>query len=205
MRIYYPDEIEQGTDAWHEIRRGKITGSKFATVLAHGKAGKSDPSVMRRKYMLTLISDRMGGAPSEGYSNRHMERGKVMEADALRLYHALHAEPERIGFVERDEDIGCSPDAFVGNDGMVQVKTALPDIQLERVLKPALPSEHVCQVQGELWVCEREWSDFVSYWPGLPLMVVRVYRDEKAIKSIELGCVMFLNEMNELMTKLEAA
>lgn len=203
MKIYW--DIEQGTDAWHELRRGKITASKFATVLANGRGGKGDPSITRRKYMLTLISDRIGGAPADGYSNRHMERGKAMEADALQLYHALHAEPIRVGFVERDEYVGCSPDAFVSADGMVQVKTAQPDIQLERVLNPALPPEHVCQVQGELWVCEREWSDFVSYWPGLPLMVVRVYRDEKAIKSIELGVEMFLNEMHELMARLEAA
>jgi hypothetical protein len=203
VKVYY--DIEQNTDEWYELRRGKVTGSKFATVLAHGKGGKGDPSVMRRKYMLTLISDRIGGAPSDSYSNRQMERGKEMEAEALTLYHALHAEPTRVGFVERNDDIGCSPDAFVGENGMVQVKTAQPDIQLERVLKPELPAEHICQVQGELWVCEREWSDFVSYWPGLPLMVVRVYRDEVKIKSIELGCEMFLNEMHELMARLEAA
>lgn len=202
MKIY---DMPQGSEEWLAIRRGKVTASKFATVLANGRGGKGDPSVTRRKYMLTLISDRIGGAPSDGYSNRHMERGKDMEAEALKLYHALHAPPIRVGFVERNDDVGCSPDAFVGDAGMVQVKTALPDIQLERVLKPALPSEHVCQVQGELWVCEREWSDFVSYWPGLPLMVVRVYRDETAIKSIEFGVEMFLNEMHELMQQLEAA
>lgn len=203
MEIFW--DIEQGTEEWHELRRGIVTASEFSTVLAHGKGGKGTPSVTRRKYMLTLISDRIGGAPSDGYSNRQMERGKAMEADALRLYHALHAEPTRVGFVKRNDDVGCSPDAFVGDSGMVQVKTAEPAIQLERVLKPALPAEHVCQVQGELWVCEREWSDFVSYWPGLPLMVTRVYRDETQIKSIELGVEMFLNEMQELMAQLEAA
>ena len=203
MKIHW--DIEQSTDAWYAIRRGKVTGSKFATVLAHGRGGKTDPSITRRQYMLTLISDRMGGAPSDSYQSRAMARGKDMEAEALQLYHALHGPPIRVGFVERNDDVGCSPDAFVGDVGMVQVKTAEPCIQLERVLKPALPAEHVCQVQGELWVCEREWSDFVSYWPGLPLMVTRVYRDELAIKSIELGVELFLNEMQELMAQLEAA
>jgi predicted phage-related endonuclease len=202
MEIFWT--LEQGTPEWHALRRGVVTASEFSTVLAQGRK-KGDPSVTRRKYMLTLISDRIGGAPADSYSNHHMERGKSMEAEALQLYHALHAEPIRVGFVKRNADVGCSPDAFVGEPGMVQVKTALPAIQLERVLKPELPAEYVCQVQGELWVCEREWSDFVSYWPGLPLMVVRVYRDEKAIKSIELGVEMFLNEMAELMQRLEAA
>jgi hypothetical protein len=203
MKIYL--DIEQNTPEWYDLRRGLVTASEFSTVLANGKGGKGDPSKTRRKYMLTLISDRIGGAPADGYSNHHMERGKVMEADALRLYHALHAPPTRVGFVKRNDDVGCSPDAFVGTKGMVQVKTALPAIQLERVLKPELPAEHACQVQGELWVCEREWSDFVSYWPGLPLMVQRVYRDEIKIKSIELGVEVFLNEMQELMQQLEEA
>ncbi len=203
MEIFW--DVQQNTDEWYALRRGMVTASEFSTVLAHGKNGKGSPSVTRRKYMLTLISDRIGGAPSDGYSNRQMERGKVMEADALQLYHALHAEPTRVGFVKRNDDVGCSPDAFVGSEGMVQVKTAEPAIQLERVLKPELPAEHLIQVQGEMWVCERAWSDFVSYWPGLPLMVVRVYRDETAIKSIELGVELFLNEMQELMARLEAA
>lgn len=202
MEIFW--DIEQNTEAWYDLRRGMVTASEFSTVLAQGRK-RGDPSVERRKYMLTLISDRMGGAPADNYSNRYMERGKALEGDALTLYHALHAEPTRVGFVKRNDDVGCSPDAFVGDAGMVQIKTAAPSIQLERVLKPELPAEYVCQVQGELWVCEREWSDFVSYWPGLPLMVVRVHRDEKAIKSIELGVEMFLNEMRELMARLEAA
>jgi hypothetical protein len=200
-------DIEQSTPEWYAIRRGLVTASKFGTVLAHGTGGKADPSKTRRQYMLNLISERIGGEPADGYTNRHMERGKAMEQDALNLYALMHdVELERIGFVKANENVGCSPDAFaIGVNGMAQVKTAEPHIQLERVLKPELPKEHVAQVQGELWVCEREWNDFVSYWPGLPLMVTRVYRDEVKIKSIELGIEMFLNEMYELMTRLKAA
>jgi hypothetical protein len=198
-------DIEQNTPEWYAIRRGVVTASQFATVLAHGRK-KGDPSVMRRKYMLTLISDRMGGAPAESYSNHHMERGKAMEQEALDLYALMRdVEPERIGFVKHNDNVGCSPDAFVLNNGMAQVKTALPDIQLDRLLKNEVPLEYTCQLQGELWVCERDWTDFISYWPGLPLFVQRVYRDATAIKSIELGVEIFLNEMEELMSQLEAA
>jgi hypothetical protein len=199
-------DCEQGSEEWYALRRGVITASEFHTVLAHGKGGKGDPSVTRRKYMLTLISDRIGGAPADSYSNGHMERGKAMEREALDLYAFMRdVTPQPVGFVKNGDDVGCSPDSFVGINGLVQVKTALPAIQLERVLKKEIPTEHIPQIQGELWVCEREWSDFVSYWPGLPLMVVRAYRDEVKIKSIELGVEMFRNEMNELMQQLEAA
>jgi hypothetical protein len=77
-------------------------------------------------------------------------------------------------------------------------------LQIELLLDGNVPSEHEAQLQGQLWVAEREWVDFVSYWPGLDLFVKRVYRDETKIKSIELGVEMFLSEMLEVMAKLEA-
>ena len=47
-----------------------------------------------------------------------------------------------------------------------------------------LPPEHKAQVQGSMWVAERELWDFVSYWPKLPLFVKRVYRDNGYIATL---------------------
>lgn len=206
MRRQYFYDVMQGSHAWLELRRGVVTASELHCVLANGKKGKDDPSKTRRKYMLTLIADRLGGQMAESYSNAHMERGKALEAEALAAYaFSRDVDPELVGFVKMGDDVGCSPDALIGENGMVQIKTALPHLQLERLLAPEFAGEHIAQIQGELWVCDREWSDLVSYWPGLPLVVNRVYRDEAKIKSIELGVMMFLNEMQELMNQLKAA
>jgi hypothetical protein len=196
---------EQNSAEWHQCRMGIPTASEFATVLMQGKK-KGEPSVTRRKYLLTLIGERLTGNPSgELYTNRHMERGHAMEPEARRLYcFAKDVEPQQVGFIRNGEK-GASPDSLVGNDGMLEIKTKLPHLQLELLLSKEVPKEHEAQLQGQLWVAEREWVDFVSYWPGLEPFIKRVYRDEIAIKSIELGVEMFLNEMHELMARLEAA
>ena len=196
---------EQGTPEWHACRMGIPTASEFATVLMHGRK-KGEPSATRRKYMLTLIGERMTGKVVDGYANANMLRGKEHEPEARALYRAMNydIDTRQVGFV-RDGEKGCSPDLLVGNDGMAEFKSNQPHILLEMHLQNEVPAEHTPQLQGNLWVAQREWIDFMSYWPGLPPFVRRVYRDETQIKSIALGVEMFLNEMHELMTKLEAA
>jgi hypothetical protein len=76
-------------------------------------------------------------------------------------------------------------------------------LQLECLLADKLPSEHVAQVQGALWVAEREWIDFCSYWPKLPLFVKRVYRDEDYIKNLAAEVARFNSEMLELIEKIQ--
>lgn len=193
---------EQGTPEWFACRMGIPTASEFATVLMQGQK-KGEPSKTRRKYMLTLIGERLTGKPSESYSNANMQRGKEHEPEARRLYQFIRdEETTQVGFI-RNGDKGCSPDLLAGNNGMTEFKSNQPHILLELHLADEVPKEHECQLQGGLWVAEREWIDFMSYWPGLDPFIKRVYRDEKAIKSIELGVEIFNNELHELMAKLE--
>jgi hypothetical protein len=50
-----------------------------------------------------------------------------------------------------------------------------------------------------LWVAEREWIDFVSYWPKLPLFVTRTYRDEEYIAKLAAAVDQFNAELAELV------
>lgn len=188
---------DQGTDEWLRCRLGIPTASKFSAVLAKGE-GKT-----RRRYMLDLAGELLTQEPAESFSNLHMERGKIMEDEARNLYQFMtDAEVDRVGFV-RNGIKGCSPDSLIGDAGMVEIKTKLPALQLECLLADKLPSEHVAQVQGALWVCEREWIDFVSYWPKLPLFVKRVHRDEDYIKNLAAEVDRFNNELLELIEKIQ--
>lgn len=194
-------DCEQGSDEWLQARLGIPTASEFATVLANGRGGA--PSKTRRTYMLKLIGERMTGEPMDRFSNGHMERGHEMEADAANLYAFMHdVEPVEVGFI-RNGERGCSPDRLVGNDGVAEIKSKLPHLQLDVLLRDELPAEHKPQVQGEIWLSERDWCDFVSYWPGLPLFVKRVYRDDEYIKKLEAGVDQFLEEMETLQSQIE--
>ena len=193
-------DCEQCSPEWYQARLGLVTASEFATVMAKGKNGGE--SRQRRTYMLKLIGEILTGEPSESYTNAHMERGKLMEEEA-RNYYAFMAdiEPQHVGFLKRGRT-GCSPDSFIGSDGMHEIKTKLPHLHIDVMLADQLPPEHKAQCQGGLWVAEREWIDFQSYWPRLPPFIKRVYRDETYIKTLEQAVRDFIEEMDDLMQRV---
>lgn len=197
-------DVAQGTPEWKAARAGMPTASAFKDALAKGE-GKT-----RRTYMLKLIGERLTGELSEGYSNGHMERGHEYEPDARDAY-AWHAdvEPVQVGFVVNDGlidlgPVGYSPDSLIGSDGCLEIKTKLPHLQCELLLSDRIPPEHMKQVQGGIWVAEREWCDFVSYWPGLPTFIKRAYRDEKVIAELKTGLTDFYAEMLELERQIRS-
>lgn len=192
-------DVVQGSPEWFAARAGIPTASMFSAILAKGE-GKT-----RRTYMYKLLGERLTGEPAENYTNAHMERGKEMEDTARNTYALIHnVDPVRIGFV-RNGRVGASPDAFIDNNGLSEFKTKLPHLLLEILMTGEMPSEHVAQVQGQLWIAEREWCDFVAYWPKLKIFVKRVYRDEKYIASLSASVHRFCEELDELQGKYEAA
>lgn len=191
---------EQGSEEWFRARAGMPTASEFATVMASGRGGGD--SKTRRTYMLKLAGETLTGEPSESYTNAHMERGKVMEDEARRWYaFSRDVEPERVGFIVNGPK-GCSPDSLLGADGMVEIKTALPHILIEKLLKGEFSPEHKAQCQGALWVAEREWIDLVTYWPRLPPLVVRAQRDEVYIAGLSRAVDQFNEELAEMVEQV---
>lgn len=187
---------EQGTPEWFACRAGIPTASKFATVMAKGE-GKT-----RSEYMRKLAGEILTGEPSEQFSNIHTDRGNAMEDEARETYAFINdAEIQRVGFI-RNGNKGASPDSLVGTNGGLEIKTALPHIQIDRLERDRLPPEHKAQVQGNLWISEREWWDFVSYWPRLPVLTVRVYRDEDYIKTLSDEIDRFNDELAALVERI---
>jgi hypothetical protein len=156
--------------------------------------------------MIQLIAERLTTEPQEGFSNAVMQRGSEIEPYAREYYELLNDCPARqVGFVERNEDIGASPDSLVGEDGLLEIKCPLPTTHIRTLIDDNVPAEHKPQIQGQLWVCERQWCDFVSYDPRVrqkPYFCERVYRDEDYIKELHIKIQMFIDEMNALMKTL---
>jgi hypothetical protein len=193
-------ECEQGTEEWFRVRAGMPTASEFCTVMARGRGGGE--SKTRRTYMLKLAGEILTGQPMDHFSNHHMDRGKEMEAEARDLYAFMKdVDPQQVGFIING-DKGCSPDSLIDANGMAEIKTKLPHLQIDVLLNDGVPPEHKAQCQGALWVAEREWIDFVSYWPKLPLFVKRAYRDEDYIKTLAAAVDQFNDELAELVERI---
>lgn len=186
----------QGTEEWHLARAGVPTASKFATVMAKGE-GKT-----RSKYMRQLAGEIITGKPMESFSNAHTDRGHVMEPEARELYaFATDTAPEQVGFI-RNGPKGCSPDSLIGDNGMLEIKTKLPDLLIECLERDEFPSEHRAQCQGALWVAEREWIDIVVYWPEMPVFIKRAHRDEEYITKLSSEIDRFNDELAALVERI---
>ncbi|NKX16239.1 lambda exonuclease family protein [Brucella pseudogrignonensis] len=191
-------DMDQGGDEWFQARLGIPTASKFATVMAKGE-GKT-----RSEYMRKLAGEIITGEVTESFSNSHTERGKEMEDEARQTYAFINSvEPELVGFIRNGEK-GASPDSLIGVIGGLEIKTALPHIQIDRLERNRLPPEHKAQVQGNLWISDREWWDFVSYWPRLPMLCVRVFRDEDYIKTMSDEIDRFNDEKAALIERIRS-
>ena len=193
----------QNSPEWYAARLGIPTASRFKDVIAKGQG------LTRRKYLYTLAGERLTGEPAESYSNEAMERGHALEAEARERYaFQRDAEPQLVGFMRRkvgEHWIGASPDALLGEDGLLEIKTKAPHLQLECLDGGRLPPDHVAQVQGQLWVSGRQWADFVSYWPKLPLFVIRVERDDAYIATLSAEVMAFCEELEALTNKYRRA
>jgi hypothetical protein len=195
-------DVEQGTPEWFAARSGIPTASEFHTVLAKGRDGAA--SITRKKYLYQLAGEIITGAVADGYSNAHMERGKSMEAEARDAYDFLTNEPlTPIGFMsDAEKGAGCSPDSLVGNSGLLEIKTKLPALAIEAMLRGDFPPEHKAQCQGALWISERDWIDLAIYWPGLPLIRYRAIRDEEYIHDLANAVDRFNQELREVVARV---
>lgn len=195
--------MEQGTPEWHAARCGVITASEFDSVLAKGKAGA--PSKTRATYMRRKVGELITGQVDGGFGgNAHTERGHAMEPDARNLWaFTTGLEFEPVGFMRRGP-VGCSPDSLVGAEGLLEIKTKLPHLHLELLDDDAVPNEHTAQIQGQLWVSGRQWCEFVSYWPGLPIFIKRVQRDDTYIARLAIEVADFITEMNAYRASIQS-
>lgn len=171
-------DLEQGSLAWHGIRAGIPTSSNFSNIVTPlGKLSKS-----AEKYANKLVAEIYMKRPiTNDFISFDMERGKILEAQAADAYEMVTGEKTTLaGFITDDDGkYGCSPDRFVGDKGLVEIKCLKPENHMEFLLSGELSAEHKPQVQGQLLICtDREWVDWWIYHPDLPALRVRNYRDE---------------------------
>lgn len=203
-------ECEQNTPEWLQARLGIPTASAFDNIVSPdgspitGRGGKGD-SKTRRTYMMKLIGELITGEPKYEYENDHMRRGHVVEPEARDWYmFQTDTVAQKVGFVRNDLiGCGCSPDSLISSDGSLEIKSKLPHLQAEIILSGEVPREHNPQLQGQLWIMERDWVDFVSYCPKMPPFLKRVYRDDAFINSLAGAVMAFQLELGQLYRRVQ--
>lgn len=200
--------MEQRSESWLALRNGKITGTAFSDVMNF--TAKGEPGAGRKNLITRLAVERITGQQSENYQNAAMKRGIELEPIARSAYEIHTGEfVEEVAFVQHPkyEFVGVSPDGLLDGNGMVEFKC--PDSMhkhLSALLKAEHAQEYKWQLCGQLWVCERDWNDAVSYDPRFPehlrLAIHRVKRDEKMIYELEAQCLAVESEVQKTIDQL---
>ena len=193
--------IDQGSEEWLQLRAGKVTASNFSKVMAKG-AGKT-----RKGYLYQLAAEILTSAPIETFKNAAMEWGNECEPQARSMYEfSEDCEVEEVTFIHGMEGVGVSPDGLVGDNGLLEIKSPNTTTQIERYLSGKFPTTYNAQVQGQLWVAEREWCDFVSFDPRIDgkasYFKIRVDRDDYYIAELSKEVQIFINDLSEMLDKL---
>lgn len=198
--------MEQRTPEWFAKRLGLVTASRIADVMAKTKTGAS---ASRSGYMAQLITERLTGAPTEGYQSAAMEWGTEQEPVARAAYEAREGVlVDEVDFVRHPLlEAGASPDGLVGEDGCIEIKCPNTSTMLEYIETRSVPRKYLLQMQWQLACTGRNWCDFVAFDPRLPehlrLLVIRVPRDEAVIAEIAGEVGRFLTELRDRVEHLQ--
>lgn len=198
--------IPQGTKEWVKARLGKCTASRIADVIARTKSGYG---AGRANYMAELVAERLTDEQFATYTNAAMQWGVDTEPQARVAYEFMEGvKVELAGFVEHPNIAmaGASPDGFVGEDGLVEIKCPKTATHIETLLGGTVPGKYIVQMQWQMACTGRKWCDFVSFDPRMPesmsLFVKRVKRDDKQIAELSGEIVLFLEEVYKTVREL---
>lgn len=192
-------DVEQNTDYWFDLRKGKATSSNFSKVMANYGKPFGDPAI---KYAEKLALEIVTGVvdSSESYSNKYMDMGHEYEPVAVSRYEEETFNSTSNGGFFYKNRLGDSPDRNVGKKGCLEVKTVIPSTHFIRLKKGGYDTAYKWQIHGHMWLGDKEWCDFVSYCPFMPhnkqLYHYRVYRDEAYIDMLKSRFSLFFKEVD---------
>lgn len=198
--------ITQGSEQWFAQRLGKLTASRMADVLATTKSG---PSASRKNYLAQLVAERLTGQVAESFTNAAMAWGTDNEPLARAEYEILtDSSVDQVSFVDHPtiEWCGASPDGLVLHDGLIEIKAPNTATHIDYLLGQKPPAKYVPQMLLQLACTSRQWCDFVSYDPRMPvehrLFVVRFEPKPEEIKAVENAAAEFLAEVQDTIERL---
>ena len=159
-------DLQQRTPAWHIARRGKLTASNLGAIL--GQVRYTSRAVAYRR---ALGIDKFEG-------NEATEWGTNNEANGIMAYQTLSGNLVNATGLHMHKDhnwIAGSPDGFVGEQGMIEVKCPYYFRRGGRLHRD-VPVHYYVQMNALMEICNREWCDYIC-WAPEGMVVYRVRRD----------------------------
>lgn len=202
------EKLEQGSEEWFNIRKGRITASELSNILTPtGKISKSSIGYARKLARECVCND-----PLEFQGNKYTDWGNEMEPRARELFEKETGfNFKEVGFCNRADNapVGCSPDALVefGGDYFagLEIKCPQVDTHVETLMNGVLPAKYKLQVHGSMAITGLDNWYFMSYFPDLNPFILFVERDEfteKVGQAIDDFIVDYAKIREEVLAKI---
>ena len=161
------------TPELRQARAGKLTASKASVVMGGlDTKGLAD-------YVMQLAWERVYGVSDDpGYTSPAMERGTLLEADALAWYaFETDSEPDQDSdrtIVHPDfPTVAASPDALL-SDRCIEAKCPMPRAWMEVKRTMKVPAEYRWQCRWQMWCSNLRLNDFVCFHPSAGGLIVPI-------------------------------
>ncbi len=176
-----------------------MTASNAQCISANGKGLET--------YIYSLLAEKYCNN-KEHYTNSDIERGLELEYQAVMTYEIEKESVERVGFIEQDEFVGCSPDGLVGEEGGLEVK-CVNDANFFKLMingETAIETKHIWQCQMCLLITKRKWWDLVFYNPNFEknMLIFRIIPDKKQHLKLIEGIVKGKKMISEIEKKYQS-
>lgn len=178
-------DLEQGSADWIQMRFGKLTASRAASLITPKKKELSKPG--QETLINEMIFEQIAGKPSTAFKGTFWtELGIALEDQSI-AYFEMQTDNtiKPCGFIEHpDKPIGASPDGVVISPdgeivGGIEVKNLEGGNHIAVLRAGEVPDKHVPQIQFSLWLTGwPEWW-FLAYSPDAPPFLKKVYRDQE--------------------------
>lgn len=174
-------DIDQNSEQWDEVRRGKFTASSFSDLFMDKKTAGYQKAIIKVAY------ERVTGESEEFYSNKWMQRGHEKEPIAVDNYEMLTFNTtENGGFYEYSDFIGASPDRkIVGQNGGIEIKCPSFQVYHEYLETKKIPKAYFWQIHGQMLCTGWDFIDYMPFSsPYLKQILVRVERDQAILNQL---------------------
>ena len=192
---------------WLGDRCGCLTASRMKDAMDFTQKGL--PSAKRSDYQRELLSERLTGFSTRHFVTAAMQHGIDTEPEAKLVYAAITGAKLHPGeFIEHPTIpmCGCTPDAFVGDDGLVEIKCPQTSTYMEWVLRKEIPEEHKPQMILQLACTKRAWCDFMAFDPRLKeekyrYFIRRFVPTSEETRRVEEFATRFVDEVEEMFSQ----
>lgn len=192
----------QGDGNWWNERLGKLTGSRMAAAMNFLKSGKE--SSERENLRYEIVAERISNTFADKYMTSDMQWGIDQEAAAKEAFETRTGLiVTDVGFIDhpRIAFCGVSPDGFVSDGCLIEVKCPKTKTHMKYVANQVIPAEYKPQMALQA-ACTGKDVWFVSYDPrmgeGKDLFIKKYKPTPEEIAEVEAAAEKFLAECEAL-------